>query len=47
MSRPGTTVLPAASEAERKLLDAKYRNFHQALEMQMRMRKEIDAALNT
>lgn len=45
MSRPGTTVRPRATAAERKLLETKYRIFLESAEVQKRWRAEVDASL--
>ncbi|KAI0269443.1 Pentulose kinase [Gloeopeniophorella convolvens] len=44
MTPPGTVVLPAAGEREKRLLEAKYRIFLESIEIQKRWRGEIDAA---
>ena len=42
--RPGTSVEPAASPKEKKLLMAKYKIFLEAIELQRRWRKEMEEA---
>ena len=44
MTPPGTTVLPAATPKVKKLLEAKYKIFREAIDIQKRWRKEIDEA---
>lgn len=45
MSRPGSTVLPAASDKEKRLLDVKYKIFRQMIEQQRQYRKDVEEAL--
>jgi ribulose kinase len=45
MSRPGTTVLPAAGEKEKKVLEVKYTIFHSMIQQQRQFRKDIEEAL--
>lgn len=45
MSRPGTTVLPKAGEREKKLLEAKYKIFHDLIKTQRQYRKDVEEAL--
>jgi hypothetical protein len=44
MTPPASTVLPAASARERRLLDAKYKIFRESIEIQQRWRSEMNAA---
>ncbi|CCA71253.1 related to ribitol kinase [Serendipita indica DSM 11827] len=44
MSLPGTIISPAASDSDSKLLDAKYRIFREAIEIQTRWRATMEAA---
>lgn len=45
MSRPGSTVLPAAGEKEKRLLEVKYKIFHDMIRQQREYRKMVDEAL--
>ena len=45
MSRPGTTVVPAAGEKEKKLLEVKYKIFHAMISHQRQFRKDVADAL--
>ena len=44
MTPPGTMVEPAASPKEKKLLEAKYKIFLEAIDIQRRWRKEMEEA---
>ena len=44
MTPPGTMVVPAASDKEKKLLEAKYKIFRESIEIQKRWRQEMDEA---
>ena len=44
MTPPGTMVVPAASAKEKKLLEAKYKIFLEAIDIQRRWRKEMEEA---
>ncbi|KIY67282.1 Pentulose kinase [Cylindrobasidium torrendii FP15055 ss-10] len=44
MTPPGTTVLPSASDRVKKLLEAKYKIFKEAIDVQRRWRKMIEEA---
>ncbi|KIK65750.1 hypothetical protein GYMLUDRAFT_39265 [Collybiopsis luxurians FD-317 M1] len=46
MTPPGTIVKPAASAREKKLIEAKYKIFREAIDLQYRWRKQIEEALN-
>jgi hypothetical protein len=41
MTPPGTLMKPSASAREKKLLDAKYKIFREAIGIQKRWRKEM------
>ena len=45
MSRPGTTILPAAGKKEKKLLEVKYKIFHSMIDHQRQFRRDIADAL--
>jgi len=45
MSRPGTTVLPKAGDKEKKLLEVKYKIFHDLIKTQRQYRKDVEEAL--
>ncbi|GAA5977946.1 hypothetical protein JCM5350_006276 [Sporobolomyces pararoseus] len=45
MSKPGTTILPSASEKELKLLQVKYDIFKECIELQRKWRKNVSDAL--
>jgi len=45
MSKPGTTILPSASEKELKLLKVKYEIFKECIELQRKWRKNVSEAL--
>ena len=45
MSKPGTTILPSASEKELKLLKVKYDIFKECIELQRKWRKNVSEAL--
>lgn len=46
MSRPGSTVLPKeGNDKERKLLEIKYKIFHQLIDQQRQFRREVEEAL--
>jgi hypothetical protein len=45
MSRPGTTVLPKASDREKRLLDVKYDVFKECIELQRKWRSRVSEAL--
>lgn len=38
MTPPGTQVVPSADEKEHRLLEAKYKIFHEAIDIQKRWR---------
>ena len=44
MTPTGTLVAPAASPKEKKLLEAKYKIFREAIEIQKRWRKQMEEA---
>jgi hypothetical protein len=44
MTQDGSLVLPSASPAEQKLLDAKYKIFRESIDIQRRWRDEIRVA---
>lgn len=44
MTPAGTMVVPAASAKEKKLLEAKYKIFLEAIDIQRRWRKEMEEA---
>ena len=44
MTPHGTMVVPAASEKEKKLLEAKYKIFRESIDIQKRWRKEMEEA---
>ena len=44
MTPAGTMVKPAASAKEKKLLNAKYKIFQEAIDLQRRWRKEMEEA---
>jgi hypothetical protein len=44
MTPPGTIVRPAAAAKEKKLLEAKYKIFREAIDIQYRWRVEIEEA---
>lgn len=44
MTQPGRRIEPAASEREKKLLNAKYEIFREAIEIQRRWRKTMAEA---
>ena len=44
MTPPGTMVVPAASAKEKKLLEAKYNIFLEAIDIQRRWREEMEEA---
>ena len=46
MTPAGSMVQPAASPKEEKLLAAKYSIFLEAIELQRRWRKEMEAAMS-
>ena len=46
MTPAGSMVQPAASPKEKKLLAAKYSIFLEAIELQRRWRKEMEAAMS-
>jgi len=45
MTPPGTRVVPAAGARERRVLEAKYRIFREAIEVQKRWRGLVDDAV--
>ena len=45
MSRPGTTVMPSASERELRLLKVKYDVFKECIVLQRKWRKNVTEAL--
>ncbi|GAA6019948.1 hypothetical protein JCM11491_006716 [Sporobolomyces phaffii] len=45
MSKPGTTILPSASDKELKLLKVKYDIFKECIELQRKWRKNVSDAL--
>lgn len=45
MSKPGSTVMPQASEKEKKLLKVKYDVFRECIDIQKRWRKNVREAL--
>jgi hypothetical protein len=44
MTPPGTLIPVSASPKEKKLLEAKYRIFREAIDIQKRWRKEMEDA---
>ncbi len=44
MTPPGDMVEPAASPKEHKLLEAKYKIFREAIDIQRRWRKDMEEA---
>ncbi|KAJ3889217.1 Pentulose kinase [Lentinula edodes] len=46
MTPPGTIVKPATSGKEKKLIEAKYKIFREAIDIQYRWRKQIEEAMN-
>lgn len=44
MTQPGVRIKPAASAREKKLLEAKYKIFREAIEIQKRWRKTMEEA---
>ncbi|KAE9398272.1 Pentulose kinase [Gymnopus androsaceus JB14] len=46
MTPPGTIVKPATSGREKKLIEAKYKIFREAVDIQYRWRKQIEEAMN-
>ena len=47
MTPPGTIIRPQASTREKKILEAKYKIFLEAIDIQRRWRKEMEDALLT
>jgi len=46
MTPPGTIVKPATSGREKKLIEAKYKIFREAIDIQYKWRKQIEEAMN-
>ncbi|KAF8304941.1 Pentulose kinase [Clavulina sp. PMI_390] len=46
MTQPGNQIVPAASAKDKKLLEAKYKIFREAIDIQRRWRKEMEEAAN-
>lgn len=45
MSKPGKTVRQSATEKEKKLLQVKYNVFQESIELQRKIRKQVEEAL--